>query len=52
MASEIHDKIEDKLKELPEKERELARRTLELSARTNSKTVADKLYNELNKIRS
>jgi len=50
MGNEIHDKIKTKLKSLPDKERKLARRTLELSARTNPKTIANKLFNELNKI--
>lgn len=52
MSNEIHKKIKDKLERLSESEKKLAKRALELSARTNSRTVADKLYREINKITS
>ncbi|ADL12189.1 hypothetical protein [Acetohalobium arabaticum] len=50
MEEEIHQRVVDKINELPITERELALRALELSFRTNSSTVAEKLFSEINEI--
>jgi hypothetical protein len=46
----INQKISRKLKKLSKTEEELARKALELASRTNSASIAENLFNEINLI--
>ena len=50
MKKEIHRKVFNKLESLPDNERKLALKALELSSRTNSSSVSEKLFQDINKI--